>query len=34
MQLQFKLQKAEEITYLEAHKQETTHWLSYLEISK
>ena len=34
MQLQVKLQKTAEITYLEENKQETRCDLTYLEVSK
>ena len=34
MQLLVKLQKTAEMTYLEAHKQQTMYCLKYLEISK
>ena len=33
MQLQVKLQKTAEITYLEENKQQTMHRLTYLEAS-
>ena len=34
MQLQLKLQKRAETTYLDANKQQTTYRLIYLEVSK
>ena len=34
MQLEVKLQKTAEITYLEAYKQQTRYRLTYLEVSK
>ena len=34
MQLQVKLQKAAELTYLEAKKQQTRYRLTYFEFSK
>ena len=34
MELQVKLQKTAEITYLEANKQQARYRLTYLEVSK
>ena len=34
MELQLKLKKTEEITYLESKKQQTRYHLTYLEVSK